>query len=739
MKIKLSLFTFSLAILTAFQAAAFSLDDIQFWTGNGTNRAAMVIQWTVPEVLNNTSVAPPVTQKTLVWGFRWNGTASGEDMFNAILAADKQLFAAVNDSPFGRGVLALGYDLNDNRLIGITNAFAVFAASSLSNAPSDFTNGLVMLDYSDADVFQSLDVADLYWGGSSGPGWELWQEGGGNGGFTNAPLRSSNAYWTPDDPSAPYFGNDGQWQLAGSGMSDLQLKNGSWLGWTISAGGLNFSDPNDPGTIAYDFHKRAPFALEAAGTNYSPYAAELATSQGPFGASPYDDPLSILGEPTSLAVNFDPTIGNSPFHVKLVEAAYNRDVDGKKVILTLNRAATNSGYNYASVTVKFDHVIRDDPANPYGIDFEVFGNTFYVGSGFIGDTTDMRSYNLVGGAFAEPMLVSVSPDGTNWYTYTNGPYCDSTFPTHGFAWDPGQFDATTNGWTKRRMDFTKPVNPALDGVLGASGTTMSAFNALKFYNGSGGGTGFDLAQSGFSSIQYIRINAAPGFYAGEVDAFSVVRPAVLGESLTIAPANLTNGNSTLFFQDPGNTHSNAVTVNFHSLNGIALVSPAPLADTNAIATIPNHAVESITAAIQPVLSTDTIQFNADLVLNLGAHYKGSGNDLDLVSWNGTNWASQAFTFNANSNAVTVSGVTNSMTLAVVQILPPTLTINVGTNGIACHFVPAVGWSNILERSTDFAAWTLIDQVIATNAQPTLLVDPAPLVNKAFYRLRLAKP
>ena len=48
---------------------AISLDDIQIWTGSGTNRAALVIEWNSPEVYNNTTVSAPIANKTLVWGY----------------------------------------------------------------------------------------------------------------------------------------------------------------------------------------------------------------------------------------------------------------------------------------------------------------------------------------------------------------------------------------------------------------------------------------------------------------------------------------------------------------------------------------------------------------------------------------------------------------------------------------------------------------------------------------------
>ena len=54
-------------------AASTTFDSIKFWTGTGTNKAAMVIQW-------NDGGTPT----SMVWGYRWNGTATGFDMFQSI-------------------------------------------------------------------------------------------------------------------------------------------------------------------------------------------------------------------------------------------------------------------------------------------------------------------------------------------------------------------------------------------------------------------------------------------------------------------------------------------------------------------------------------------------------------------------------------------------------------------------------------------------------------------------------
>ncbi|HXS68484.1 MAG TPA: hypothetical protein VN761_06540, partial [Candidatus Polarisedimenticolia bacterium] len=65
---RVSCFVFSIlsSVLFASSVRALSLDDIQFWTGAGTNRAALVIHWSAPEVRNNTSVPNPAAEKSLV-------------------------------------------------------------------------------------------------------------------------------------------------------------------------------------------------------------------------------------------------------------------------------------------------------------------------------------------------------------------------------------------------------------------------------------------------------------------------------------------------------------------------------------------------------------------------------------------------------------------------------------------------------------------------------------------------
>lgn len=241
----------------------------------------------------------------------------------------------------------------------------------------------------------------------------------------------------------------------------------------------------------------------------SPYATELVSySDSLTGSSYYNDPNAVLGAPSA---NFRNGSASAQIRkIKLVEPAWAVGVDGEKLITTLNAGQ--------EIVVAFDHQVENDADNPYGIDFLVFGNSFYVGNGSVSDATNMNTYTLSGSIFAEGVLVSVSQDGENWYSFSNGPSGDSAYPTNGYLWD-----AENAVWTDTLSDFTKPVNPDL---TVSSGDT--AAEIIAAYEGSGGGTGYDLDDLydlygvTLDWIQYIKVEGISGYSGGEIDAFADV-------------------------------------------------------------------------------------------------------------------------------------------------------------------------------------------------------------------------
>jgi len=197
---------------------AITTNDIQLWTGSGANQAALVIEWNSPEVLNNTTVPAPIANKTMVWGYRFNGTATGTQMFDAILAADPRLYAVI-DNTYGTFVEGIGYNLNGNGLIGVTDESQTFNAGA-------FTNGCLVNPNLNVDAARPLNGGDLYWSGYFGPNWNVWNELSDTGGFSASPDRGTNQYWDT------VTGIQGQWEFSYYGLDDLPLQDGSWLGFS---------------------------------------------------------------------------------------------------------------------------------------------------------------------------------------------------------------------------------------------------------------------------------------------------------------------------------------------------------------------------------------------------------------------------------------------------------------------------------------------------------------------------
>ena len=73
-----------------------------------------------------------------------------------------------------------------------------------------------------------------------------------------------------------------------------------------------------------------------------------------------------------------------------------------------------------SITLSFNHPVRDDLNNPFGIDFIVFGNPWQLLGGSTGwSNGDPRDVIVGALGESEPGIVSVSQDGETWYSFTN--------------------------------------------------------------------------------------------------------------------------------------------------------------------------------------------------------------------------------------------------------------------------------------------------------------------------------
>ena len=207
------------------------------------------------------------------------------------------------------------------------------------------------------------------------------------------------------------------------------------------------------------------------------------------------------------------------------------------------------------VTIEFDHKVVDDPKNPWGLDFIVFGNALLVGTkkDYYEETSDPGNWEYTGSLSDEKALVEVSADGKTWFSYNDGPYCDSWAPTQGYVYDKANADTNLysgNLWWSVTTDATWPVHPDMD-VGDAVGLTIETLSYR--YDGSAGGAAFDIGkfdlptdEKGRKYIKYVRISAyhdeeEDEWTVPEVDAVADVRPCSEYEAWKLA--NYTDWNT----------------------------------------------------------------------------------------------------------------------------------------------------------------------------------------------------
>ena len=436
-------------------AHAFSFDDVHFWVGEGTNRAAVVVDWSAD------GAAP------LAWGWRWNGEKSAADMLAAVVGEDPRLHA-LGDTPNLALLYALGYDRAD-------------AASSFL---FDYNRGNVVSQASDANALVAGGWYNGYWGQWVCP--------------TGTVLDTS------------FFETEG-WPNGG-GLSATPLTNASWHV-------LQFQRPE----WGWDAHPLSgePVAAE------SPYAWRLVAAD----VKPYrgwdgidSDPTVALGAPARTVSGY----GDIPRHPATPgEGAWETD----RIVKLVTATDEDVG---GSITVEFDHDVVDDPRNPFGLDFIVFGNAMQtIGGGVYWNGTEDPATVVVAtdAIVAERGLVEVSTDNAKWFAYTNGPYADDFAPTLSYRYNPGDPDPSLfegNLWWGSPADATRPVDPA---VSGAEFKGRSLAEYARLYDGSAGGTGFDISgfdlprdAQGRKFIRFVRITTCEPGDDTEVDAVSDVAP-----------------------------------------------------------------------------------------------------------------------------------------------------------------------------------------------------------------------
>ena len=403
---------------------------------------------------------------------------------------------------------------------------------------------------------------------------------------------------------------------------------------------------------------------------HSPWAAEVVDYKGPLGSSPYDDPNAVLGKPSTRGPGF---------RIKLVEPAYATYPMGNKLITSLEPGAY--------ITVKFDHPVVNDPNNPYGIDLLVFGNSFFTGGG-VSDNSNMDEYTLKGGIFEEPVTVAVSQDNVTWYTYAGGPYADSMFPTHAYRWD-----SATHSWTDTEMDFTRPVDPSLtvDDFTGLTGA-----QAIALYDGSGGGTGYDLDVFGLDWIQYVKVQSD---HYGEIDAFADVAPQ----------------------------HEGVASI---AVNKTANVTEAGVGDVIGYTILVNNTGD---VALENVAAYDNL---TDHVENIGVLAAGAGYSFNQTYQVTEDDLCKLLVNNVTANGTATSGAkVESFSIETVEIVShPAIAVSKSANVTEAEVGDVVGYTIFVNNTGDVA----LDNVTARDNLTGHVEDIGALAAGAGYSFSLSR-
>lgn len=243
------------AALAAIGASAQKIDfnRIQYWTGEGSSRAALVVQFNCPGQTN---------PGALVWGFRWNGTApTCEEMFRAVAAGSPDLALLTQfTGDMGNTVCGVGYGPDASALVThMTYDYDAAAA--------------------DRNISFGFFEPNSSMNQSSAPGQEVYDlipaaiEDAGTSHVIDHPLNTAAfgypAYdydwWTLDRsglaPSDDYFWNAGWYKgywsywigtsylsdlgYSGLGMSSMEVHDGDIHGWKyqpLSGDGDDYAD-----------------------------------------------------------------------------------------------------------------------------------------------------------------------------------------------------------------------------------------------------------------------------------------------------------------------------------------------------------------------------------------------------------------------------------------------------------------------------------------------------------------
>lgn len=212
--------------------ASFSFDNIKFWVGSGSKKAAMVIEW-------HDGKFPDA----IVWGYRWDGEATGHDMIVAIVKADPRLlFLTQSTGKYGYTISGIGYSaeplvvtydlagaIADPRVqFRVTEAepepLVPLGQHSFPETPAEDVEASIRVAQRTGVIYHPLNY-ERY--GYASYDYDHWHCDAGSGHWASGWYLGYWSYWTRDSKSSEFT-------YSGVGATGRKLTDGSWDGWSWS-------------------------------------------------------------------------------------------------------------------------------------------------------------------------------------------------------------------------------------------------------------------------------------------------------------------------------------------------------------------------------------------------------------------------------------------------------------------------------------------------------------------------
>lgn len=208
----------------------FTFNDIKFWVGSGSKKAALVIEW-------HDGKSPDA----LVWGYRWDGEANGLDMIVAIAQADPRLVLLTQyTGSMGYTICGIGYSeqglpitydlegaIADPKIqFRVTDAEPEpnpsLGQTSFPETPAEDISVAIRNGAQNGVIYHPLNV-ERY--GYPSYDYDHWYCDAGSGHWNAGWYKGYWSYFVKDSQS-------GTFSYSGLGAIGRQLTDGSWDAWS---------------------------------------------------------------------------------------------------------------------------------------------------------------------------------------------------------------------------------------------------------------------------------------------------------------------------------------------------------------------------------------------------------------------------------------------------------------------------------------------------------------------------